>query len=149
MPDHGALPGREVEALTKRFLEGEPGVSARSLKGGLGFLCGPAFGQRDAAPRLFAVATVGGVLLRLDEASRDRLIENGTGHANAALPDWLIRLESKEGPPAPPSEEDQVGAPEEWIWVPLADGVAFERRRPHIQEALAYGRHCLATPRTD
>lgn len=148
MAPRGNLPAPEVEALVKRFLDGEPGVSVKGLKGGLGFLCGPPLGAPAALPRLFVVATGGGVLLRLDPDSRDRLVENGVGVPNVGLPDWVVHLEGKEDGAFPHQNAEASGDPEEWIWVPVGDSAAFERRRPHIHEALAYCRHCLAEPRT-
>lgn len=148
MAQHGSLPGPEVEALTKRFLEGEPGVTVQRLKGGLGFLCAPPLGAPEADPWLFAVATAGGTLLRVDDETRERLVENGVGLPNAALPEWVVRMEDKEGHEQA-AETDTTGDPTEWVWVPIEDSATFERRRPHIHEALSYCRHCLTTPRTE
>lgn len=145
MPTSGGLSGAEVEALVKRYLSSEVGVVVRQLRDGLGFLCTSALGDETEMPRLFAVATHGGVLLRLDAATRDRLVESHLAQANAALPDWVVHLEPKQGATgAPPPDARVIGRPEEWVWVPIGEGAAFERRRPHIQEALAYCRHTIA-----
>lgn len=135
---HG-LPATEVESLMRRLLQGEPGIAMRPLRRGHGFLCHGAFGQEGAVPWLFAVATEGGVLLRLPTEARERAIDNGIGTGNAALPDWVLAVD------APFVHEDGVesvhGEPSDWLWVPIADAQTFERRRPHVHEALEYGRH--------
>lgn len=123
----------------RRFLNGEPGLVTRPLRHGHAFLCRAPFADEAASPWLFAVATEGGVLLRLPQAARQRAIENRIGAENVALPDWVLAVADQINDGEDP--RDVHGAPDDWLWVPIPDGLAFERRRPHIHEALEYCVH--------
>lgn len=132
------LGAAEVEALIRRYLEGEPGVVTQPLRRGHAFLCRQPLADDPGAPWLFAVATDGGVLLRLPGPARERAIANGIGAENIALPDWVVEVAKDAGGRDP----DLIhGTPDDWLWVPIPDGTAFERRRPHIHEALEYCTH--------
>ncbi len=115
--------------MVRRHLANEPGVVAERLRGGLAFLCRGGFGRDDAPPALFAVALPSGVLLRLPEDSRARLLQAGVGTFNAALPDWMQDVEVggvRLGPMA-------TGPPEEWVWLPLPDAEASHAARGLVQ----------------
>ena len=148
MHDESGLAAAKIEALLRRYLDGESGVEPHRLPGGLGFLCHGPFGREAGAEkRLFVVAMDGGVLLRLPGDARDRILGSGAAGTTAALPDWLGSATFSRGPVRVEAALF-VGAPAEWVWMPLADASAFERRRPHIHEALEFCQRSLAPTRT-
>lgn len=131
------LSALEMHALVRRDLEAEPGVTLREMDELLGVVCVDGMAGDDS-PQLFGIAGQGGLLLRMPEDARTRIIDNGVGQANAALPARIDEVVAGEA---------HRGSPNEWVWVPVADAAAYERRRPHLLEALGFCRHMLTTRR--
>lgn len=141
------LPAKDLLPLVQRLLESETDVIRENREHGVCFFCRGGMGRETFPARLFAVVVDGGLLLRLETEVRDRAIEAGVAQPNSVLPKWVL---------APPQEDDAAGKPgkdghefdarihgdhREWVWVPVADHAVLERRKPHLLEALAYGRH--------
>lgn len=145
-PSPDRLHTREILPVVQRLLESESDLIMEERDHGICFFCRGGLGRESFPPRLFAVVVDGGLLLRLEEDVRDRAIEAGVAERNSVLPKWVLPPPDEEAAGMPGSDghgfDPRIhGDPEQWVWVPVADHAVLERRKPHLLEALAYGRH--------
>lgn len=95
----------------------------------------------------------GGLLLRLPEKIRESVVGRGIGTPSNALPAWVLEPSHdeqtmggkfEEGATRNPTPHARIhGDPNEWVWIPVEDGEAFERRRPHILETMEYCKYLI------
>jgi hypothetical protein len=145
--ENKGLTADDIGVLLHRLLADEPGFVLERRPEGHCFFCRGRLGKESKTPRLFAVAADGGLLLRMPEAAREAVLERKIGSLNPVLPEWVLRpprtLRPTEGVVAPRHQPSIHGDPMEWVWIPIRDPEAFERRRPHVLETLEYCRFSL------
>lgn len=142
--DLSGLDRNQVEALIGRLFAELPHVESQAGPDGtVYFVRLPRDTARSPDVRMCAIATDGGVLLRLDPGDREDYVATGSVVPNAALPDWVSQVAVYTAARSRSLLEDIRGDPEEWAWIPVVDEHGFTKRRPIILEAAAYARHCL------